>query len=362
MTDDDHPILFIPGPVEVDPELREIMAMPLLGHRSQPVKDAVVRVCEKLRPTFRTTQHAFFENVPGTGVMEAAVRNLIPHRSLHLVAGAFGERWVKIVKACGREPTVVNLDWGTAPTAALVAEHLDRADVSFDAVCITHSETSTGALAELEGIARTVREKSPNTLVLVDAVTSFAGAPLEFDAWDIDLAFAGTQKCLALPPGLACFAVSERAMSRAGDVPDRGFLLDFVACPDRFAKGAPPATPCVPLIFALDRQLDRIAAEGLENRWLRHRTMRDRTLAWGEAQGFAPFVAEPEHRSPTVTTLCAEGERLDAVIAAAKAAGFTLGKGYGDLKERTFRVGHMGDHSLARLDALLDAITPRVGA
>jgi aspartate aminotransferase-like enzyme len=184
------------------------------------------------------------------------------------------------------------------------------------------------------------------------------GAELEFDAWGLDLAFAGTQKCLALPPGLVTYAVSERAIERAAQVPGRGFLLDFAATPARFAKGESPATPCVPLVLALNRQLERIREEGLENRWARHLAMRDRTLAFGAAHGFPAFV-QHDHRSPTVTALtAAHSTDIDGVIERARAAGFSLGRGYGKLKEGTFRIGHMGDHPIERLEELLDAIRP----
>ena len=357
MTAADHPILFIPGPVEVDEELRRIMAMPLVGHRSGPVKDLAVRVCERLKALYRTEAHAFFENAPATAVMEAALRNLVRQRSLHLTCGAFSERWHAIAAACGRSPEAIAVDWGRAHAPDALRTALRAAEEPFEAVCITHCETSPGVLAPVEDLARVVHDESPDTLVLVDAVTSVGGARLEFDAWGIDLAFAGTQKCLALPPGLVTFALSERAIAKAASVPGRGFLLDFTLAPARFAKGETPATPCVPLLYALDHQLERIERETLEGRWARHLALRDRSIAWGEAHGCPPFVEDPERRSPTVTTLCCEEPRLDALIAAAKAAGFTLGKGYGKLKATTFRIGHMGDHPPERLDALLRALS-----
>ena len=352
----DHPILFIPGPVEVDPELREIMSMPLVGHRSAEFKDCTLRVCDKLGPLFQTKQHAFFENAPGTALMEAGIRNLVSRRVLHLTCGSFGDRWHKTSKACGRDVTIVKFEWGTAATPKALRAALEAADEPFEAVCITHNETSTGVINPLADLAAVVREVSPDTLVLVDAVTSLGGAELRFDEWGIDLAFAGTQKCLALPPGLCVFALSDRAIEKSAQVEGRGFLLDFVATPARFAKGAPPATPCIPLAFALDRQLDRIHAEGIEQRWARHREMQAVTLGWAEEHGFAPFVGHAAERSPTVSALT--NGPLDGadIVSRAKAAGFTLGRGYGDLKETTFRVGHMGDHSVERLQTLLAAI------
>ena len=350
-----HPILFIPGPVEVDDELRALMSAPLIGHRSQPAKDGFIRVCDGLKRLYRTEQHAFFENAAATALMEAGLRNLVRRRSLHVTCGAFSERWAKIATACGREPFVVEKAWGEAVTPDDVLQALAQAGPGIEAVCLTHCETSTGVLNPVGSIAAALRAAHPELLILVDAVTSVGGAALDFDGDGFDLAFAGTQKCLALPPGLVTFALSERAVARAATVDGRGFLIDFAAAPQRFAAGETPATPCVPLVFALERQLQRIADEGLEARWARHLALRDRTLAWGEAHGFRPFVAEG-FRSPTVTTLCGEPSRIDAVVAAARAAGFVLGKGYGKLKDSTFRVGHMGDHSVARLEALLDAI------
>jgi aspartate aminotransferase-like enzyme len=354
----DHPVLFIPGPVEVEPELREIMAMPLIGHRETRFKAVCQDVCRKLRDLFGTQQHAFFENAPATTLMEAGIRNLVGRRVLHLTCGAFSERWHKISAACGREPETLAVEWGQANLPETLAARLVAGDQPFEAVCITHCETSTGVLNPVRELAQVVREVAPDTLILVDTVTSLAGAEVRFDEWGIDLAFAGTQKCLALPPGLCVFALSERAVAKSATVPGRGFLLDFAAEPDRFGKGETPATPCVPLVFALDRQLDRIAAEGLTRRIARHRAMRDETLSWAAAHGVDPFV-DARFRSPTVTTLRRGTQDLDALVARAKAAGFAIGKGYGKLKADTFRIGHMGDHPIDRLRRLLAALTPR---
>lgn len=351
----DHPLLFIPGPVEVDAELREIMSMPLIGHRSKDFVAEVQAVCAKLKPLFLTEAYALFENCPATALMEAGVRNLVNKRVLHLTCGAFSERWAKISAACGREPTSVSVDWGQPNTVDSVREALTGAE-PYEAIAITHNETSTGVLNQLREIAELVRELSPDTLIMVDAVTSLAGAELRFDEWGLDLAFAGTQKCLALPPGLCAYAVSERAMQKAESVQGRGFLLDFVKAAKGLADGKTPATPCVPLVFALSRQLDRIASEGLENRWARHLEMRGMVTTWAAEKGFEFFIDEP-WRSPTVSTMRNSGHEVTDLIAKAKAANITMGNGYGKLKGETFRIGHMGDHQPERLRALLDAIS-----
>ncbi len=353
---DNHPFLFIPGPVEVEPELREIMAMPLIGHRSKAFLAETTALLPKLQALFQTRAHALFENAPATALMEAAIRNLVGERILHLANGAFSERWAKISASCGRAPDVLGVEWGDAVSPQMLDDKLAGAG-RYEAVAITHCETSTGVLSPLRELIAVVHRRQPDALILVDVVTSLAGAEFRFDDWGIDCAFAGTQKCLALPPGLVVYAVSERAMARAKAMPGRGWLLDFVRAQEGLAKAETVATPCVPLVFALSRQLDRIAAETLEGRWARHRHMQDVTMAWCREHGFEPFVAEAL-RSPTVSTIRASGRTVQDLIAKGKAAGFTLGNGYGKLKDLTFRVGHMGDHPVARVQALLAALAP----
>jgi aspartate aminotransferase-like enzyme len=193
-------------------------------------------------------------------------------------------------------------------------------------------------------------------LVLVDVVTSVAGAELRFDDWGLDFAFAGTQKCLALPPGLTVYATSARARERAATVPERGFLLDLTKAVPETVAGKTLATPCIPLVLALQRQLQRIAQEGLPARWARHRALRDTTLQWATQAGFAPFVADAAARSPSVSCLDARGGDVPALASRAKAAGFLIDRGYGPLRDRAFRIGHMGDHDLPTLQRLLSAL------
>jgi aspartate aminotransferase-like enzyme len=353
----DHPVLFLPGPTEVDAELRQIMAQPLVGHRSQGFVAAVQDVCKRLRPLFRTQAHAAFETCPATALMEAALRNLVPPgaRTLHLVNGAFSERWSKIAADCGRHPEVLAAPWGKAHAPQELAARL-RAGPEPAAVAITHNETSTGVLQPLAELAAAVRQHAPQALILVDVVSALAGAELRFDDWGLDLAFAGTQKCLALPPGLTVYALSQRALDRAATVPARGFLLDFVrAVPDTNA-GKTLATPCVPLVHALQRQLQRIEHEGLEARWQRHRAMQQVAADWARSHDIQPFVQDAAARSPTVSCFLASGRDVKQMAERGSAAGFKIDQGYGDLKGKTFRLGHMGDHTALRLQSCLQSL------
>ncbi len=350
----DHPVLFIPGPTEVDLELRQIMAMPLVGHRDPRFVAVVQDVCTKLRSLYLTAQPAAFESCPATALMEAAVRNLVPRgaRSLHLVCGAFSERWQKIGKLCGRDAEALTVPLGQAHDPAVLRDRLQKGP-PVTAVAITHNETATGVLEPLRVLAATVREHAPEALILVDVVTSVGGAELRFDDWGLDFAFAGTQKCLALPPGLCTFTASARALLRAATIDERGFLLDLPRTMKETNDGKTLATPCVPLVYALQRQLDRVHAEGLPQRWARHLAMRDATLAWAVQKGMRPFVANVAAQSPTVSCIDAKGGDVDALAKNATTAGFKIDKGYGDLKGKAFRIGHMGDHTVQRLQQLL---------
>jgi aspartate aminotransferase-like enzyme len=353
----DHPVLFLPGPTEVDLELRQILAMPMLGHREAKFTAVVQDVCTQLRVLYLTGQFAAFETCPATALMEAAVRNLVPRggRSLHLVCGAFSERWWQIAKSCGRDAEALRVPLGHAHTAELLRERLQNGP-AVAAVAITHNETATGVLEPLCELAATVHEHATDALVMVDVVTSLAGAEVRFDDWQLDFAFAGTQKCLALPPGLCTYAASHRALERAAAVEERGFLLDLPHAVKETNDGKTLATPCIPLVYALQRQLQRIAEEGLPQRWARHLAMRDTTLAWAERCGMAPFVPCEAARSPTVSCIDSRGASVSGLAKQAAAAGFRIDQGYGELKHKAFRIGHMGDHSLARLQQLLAAL------
>jgi aspartate aminotransferase-like enzyme len=353
----EHPVLFLPGPTEVDPELLAVMATPLVGHRSTRFVAVVQDVCRRLRELFLTAEPAAFETCPATALMEAGIRNLVPRsgRSLHLVAGAFGARWQQIAAACGRTTEALPVAAGLAHDPAALAARLQQGP-PVDAVCITHNETATGVLEPLAELAAVVHQHAPQALVLADVVTSLAGAELRFDAFGLDFAFAGTQKCLALPPGLTLYALSARARERAATMPERGFLFDLPLALRDTNDGKTLATPCVPLVLALQRQLERVAAETLPARWARHLALRDQTLAWATGRGFRPFVTARAARSPTVSCVHAAGADVAALAKRAAAAGFALDQGYGDLRGVAFRIGHMGDHDSHRLQRLLDAL------
>ena len=223
-----------------------------------------------------------------------------------------------------------------------------------DAVALVHSDTSTGALAPLAELARVVRARS-NALVLVDAVTSVGALPVETDAWGLDFVFTGSQKALALPPGLGLGVASERMRERAARRPDRGWYFDLLKYDEAARTSRPTQTPALSLIYALECQLARIEAEGgLEARWRRHRAMLDLMERWAGEHPEFPLFAGPGRRSWAVSALTPPaGLTVPEILTRMRVRGFTLAGGLGDLAQRLIRIGHMGDLEPGHLDAML---------
>lgn len=355
---------FLPGPAYVTEATRRAMTAPVTGHRSASFREVYGRFTAALPPVFRTHRDVPIATGSASLVMELALVSTVRSSVLHLVAGAFSERWHAIGVALGRSADRLDVPWGRALDPDLVRRALRRK--RYEAVTVVHNETSTGVVQPLAEIARAVREES-DALVLVDAVSSLGGAPVETDAWGLDLALAGTQKALAAPPGLVPFAVSERAEERAAEVENRGWYTDLLRYLylEQHRKGGPITTPAIPVAYALDRQLRGIGEEGLEARWHRHETLRDRVARWidgrGGELGFAyaseALAADPGIRSATVSCLRPPPDlAAPELVTRLAARGFTVGGGYAAWKPSTFRIGHMGEVAEADLADLLGAI------
>jgi len=281
------------------------------------------------------------------------VRNGVHTKCLNLVNGAFSERWCRTTLANGKQSVAVEVDWGQAISPAQVEEVLQREHV--DAVTVVHSETSTGVLNPLAEIAGVVH-RYPGVLLLVDAVSSLGGANIPVADMGIDVCLASSQKALALPPGISLASVSDRALARAQEVENRGYYFDFLVFESYQARKQTPSTPPISLLYALDYQLDRILAEGLEARFQRHQKMARVVWDWAEERGFELFAQEG-HRSPTVTVVRnTRGIDIHALQAYLKERGMIIADGYGPLKGETFRIAHMGDLTLDEVHGVLAAM------
>ena len=353
-----HPRLYIPGPTEVAAEVLAAQTKPMIGHRSQEFTTLFYSLIDRLKQILLTDQHVYITASSGSGLQETAVRNAIrPGRKvLNMVTGSFGDRWQQVSVANGKESVRVDLPWGQPVRPEDVDQYLSAG--GFDAVTIVHNETSTGTMSDVGAIAVLVRKRYPDVLLLVDAVSSASGTRIPFDEWGLDMLLTSSQKAFALPPGLGFTAVSERLLSRAVDVPHRGWYFDLLVL-EKYAGGGrtTPATPAISLLNALAVQLDRILSEGLEKRWARHETSMALTHAWAQDRGFDLFP-EPGYESRTVT--CVRNSRsvdVPAMIAFAREHGMIIGNGYGNLKNDTFRIAHMGElgpDDMRELFAVLD--------
>jgi aspartate aminotransferase-like enzyme len=344
---------FVPGPSYVMPEVLEAQLRPMIGHRSPEFKTLYASLEPRLRRVFRTAGDVLLATSSSTLVMEATAISTVASDVLNTTCGAFSERWHQIFLSVGRNADKVSVPWGEAVDPDLVRRALRRK--RYEAVTVTFNETSTGVLNPLEEIAAVVREES-DALVLVDAVSGLGGARLEADGWGIDVVLAGVHKALAAPPGLVCFTLSERAAERAAALPQRGFYTDLLRYRDKHRSSGTITTPAVSGVYALDRQLDRMLAEGIENRWARHRQLQAATAAWAAERGFT-FAAPEPARSPTVSCLRPPaGIAAPDLVAGLAERRFTVGGGYGPWKPETFRIGHMGEVRAADLEALLAEI------
>jgi aspartate aminotransferase-like enzyme len=348
----------LPGPTEVHPDVLAAMLRPMMGHRGSGMVELLAGLEGPLSRMFRTERRVVVGTCAATGFMEMAARSGIRSRALSVVGGAFGERFAAVAQACGHDVVRLDVPPGSTVEPDMLRDALRRTEV--DAVTLVHSETATGALAPLAELAGVMREFD-GVLLLVDAVTSLAGSPVETDQLALDFVFTGSQKALALPPGLALGVASERMLARARKLPGRGAYLDLVAYVEAFAERQPTNTPALSLLYALDAQCRRIDTEGgVEARWARHDAMRRVVEDWVDGAGGAlgySFLPLAERRSWTVSCLrTPPGVNGREVVQRAKAAGWTLGTGYGKLKETTIRIGHMGDHTPDGVCAALDAL------
>ncbi len=348
---------FFPGPTEVRRPVLDAMTQPMIPHRGPVFEGMYARMQDGLKHIFGTTRPVYVSSSSATGLMEAGVRCAPSGRVLSIVNGAFSARFAAISKGCARETDVIDVTWGETVDLEVVRRKLGGQQ--YAAVTVVHSETSTGALTDVRAVARLAREHG--AVCLVDSVTGIGGAELRFDEWDLDYALTGSQKALALPPGLAFATASRAFIERAKSQSGRGLYFDLVEFDAYAVKHQTPNTPAIPLFFAADVQLAAIAAETMPARWERHAAMAARTYAWVDAlaarHGDALRVAATEgHRSPSVTSVTLPANLTASVLLTAVAArGFTIGSGYGKNKETSVRIGHMGDHTLAGLERCLAA-------
>jgi aspartate aminotransferase-like enzyme len=352
-----HKRLFIPGPTEVRAEILLAMATPQIGHRMPEIGVLQNRIVEKLQKLLYTKNKIILFASSSTGAMEAAVRNLTAKKCICFTNGSFAERWYKLCVGNGIPVDQHAVEWGLAIKPEMVKERLKTGN--YDSMTVIMNETSTGARSPIEGIAD-VMKKFPDVMFLVDAVSCMAGDKIEMDKLGIDVLLAGVQKAFSLPAGLTVCAVSEKALKKAETVKNRGFYFDFLEMMTKYDAGQSPNTPAIPQMFALDVQLDDIIAEGLDARWARHEKMANKCRAWAEKH-FALFP-EKGYESKTLTVITnTKGISVSDLNKKLAEHHCAIANGYGKLKEKTFRIAHMGDCTYPDLLGLLAVIDEILG-
>jgi len=353
------PKLFSPGPVDVSQETFAAMSQTMIGHRGSEFEALYASLQPGLQEIFGTSRPVFVSTSSAWGVMEGALRNLAKKKVLCLCCGAFSDKWLDVARKCGFEADSVQVEWGQAIDPEAVRAKLSEG--GFDTVTFIHSETSTGVLNDLAGVSKVVKS-FPDTMLIVDTVSSLSTVPVDMDANNIDVMLAGVQKALALPPGLAVFAVSEAGMERAKGNPNRGYYFDFL----EFAKNATvnntPSTPAISILFGLQFMLGEIAKEGFAARQARHAKTNSMIAEWGTRRGFEFFAPEGRRSSALTCFTTPEGFDLSAFIKNLKSKhNFLINGGYGKIKGKTFRISNMGNETEATMQELIDAMEDVLG-
>ncbi len=346
--------MFVPGPVDVAPEVFAAMSKPVLPHRSKEYEAIYQRAAKKCEDLFYTKYRVFIGTHSGSGMQETGIRNLVQKDVLCCVNGAFSERWYEVAIGNGKQADKLEAEWGKAIEPEALREALKKKH--YEAVTIVHNETSTGCESPVKELCAVIKEVSPDTMILVDAVSSLAGTKIEMDAWGIDFLLTSSQKCIALPPGLSLAGTTDRALEKAKTVTNRGWYFDLLIMEDYRIKNSTAMTSAVTLVYGLDFQLDRIFAEGLETRFARHAAMSKRVYDWSLERRMEPF-ADPKRLSKTVATIKNTREldisKLNAFLLERE---MRIANGYGSLKNKTFRIATMGETQMEDVEKLLVSI------
>ncbi|MFW6022397.1 MAG: pyridoxal-phosphate-dependent aminotransferase family protein [Halanaerobiaceae bacterium] len=349
-----HEKLYTPGPTEVRAELLNELATPQIHHRTMEFREIYDDIQGNLKKLLFTENPVFIFTSSSTGAMEAAVTNGVKKRCLNLVNGAFGSRWHKITKMNGVPCDKLELEWNEAIKPEMVEEKLATGE--YDAVTLVSNDTSTGILNPIKEIGEVIK-KYDDVLFLVDAVSAMAGTEIRVDEWGIDMCLAGLQKAFALPAGLAVASISEKLLARSEEVEPRGYYFSLPVMNKYHQKSQTPSTPPIPQMFAMKKQLeDIVEIEGIENRFKRHQEMAEYVQNW--AKKYFDIYPEEGYWSQTVT--CVENTRGISVTELNKELvekyNCRIANGYGDLKNKCFRIAHMGDMNLLDIKGLLTAI------
>ena len=348
--------LLTPGPTPVPPEVLAELAKPVIHHRERDYREIYEQCLARLHEVYRTEHDVLMFTTSGTGAFESAVANLTSpgDRQLVISAGNFGERWAGMARAFGADLVHVRLEWGETPEPDDLRSALaDAGDVGV--VYLTHSETSTGVVCDVQSLAAVAKEAG--ALVVVDAVSSLGAVPLETDAWGIDVVVSGSQKALMSPPGIAFASVAPAGLEAASRSTSPRYVMDWERTRKAQAKKDAPFTPAIPIVRAQNVALGLLLEEGLEAAFERHARLGRACREGAKAMGLELFSPD-EERSAVVTAIRAPDgvDATEIVNSLRDRFGITIANGQGDLKGKIFRIGHIGWFNVFDITTALAAV------
>ena len=353
--------LYLPGPTEVREDVIEAMAQPAFGHRMDRMTDLYTTIVEDTKEFLDTDNEVIVLTASGTEFWEATTLNLVDERMLVPTSGAFSERQANVAERLGTPVDRIEYEWGQAVNPEDVRAALERSEAGYDAVGMVMNETSTGVRNPVEAVGDLLGEY-PDTSFIVDAISCLGGDYIDIEAHNIDAIFTSTQKAFAMPPGLAVCVVSDAAYKRELESDSASWYGGFQRCLDYYdRKGQTHSTPALHIMLAYRRQMKHMLAEGHRQRDQRHREMAAYTRDWAREQ----FGLYPEAGFESRTVTCVENTRgidvAETVETVSEEYDMVFSSGYGPISEETFRIGHMGEHTVESIRALTDAIEDVAG-
>ncbi len=351
--------LATPGPTQVPEKSLHRQAEPIIHHRSPAYTELLISVIEGLKYVYQTKNDVLLFTSSGTGAMESAVANLFSEGDRVLVAstGNFGERWAKISSAFNLDVHLLDYGWGGEVNPEDIREKLNG-DGEIKGVLMTHSETSTGVVNDVEAVAKITREREDVVLVM-DAVSSLGACELKTDEWGVDVVVSGSQKALMAPPGLSCAAVSEKAWRFIDKSNLPKFYFDYKTYKKKLEGESPqnPYTPAICTVAALSESLKMIKKEGIENVWRRHKVVAKATREGVKAMNLSLF--SPDRENSVVVTAVNAPEKVkasDIIKIMREEHGVWIAGGQGGLKGKIFRIGHCGYYSPSDIVMVISAL------
>ena len=355
----DDKTLYLPGPTEVREDVIEAMAEPMFGHRMDRMTDLYTTIVEDTREFLDTDQKVIILTASGTEFWEATTLNLVEEDMLVPTSGAFSERQANVAERLGKSVDRIEYDWGQAVKPEDIRDALDENE--YDAVGMVMNETSTGVRNPVEEIGDLLGDY-PDTCFVVDAISCLGGDFIDIEGHNIDAIFTSTQKAFAMPPGLAVCTVSDDAYEREVEKGESSWYGGFRRCLDYYdRKGQTHSTPAIPVMLAYRKQMKHMLEEGHDARDQRHREMAEYAREWAREQ----FGLFPEEGYESQTVTCVENTQginvAETVEQVSEEYDFVFSSGYGDISEDSFRIGHMGEHTVESIEELTDAIEDVAG-